>query len=169
MNNSILKQLAVILIACLMMLSPRIACAADTMGDLTIDLEISATSLHEWMPSVTYNPVDNEFLVLWHTTGVRETGGENMYSLDGRRIDPYGKFVGEHVHPVASIGPERRILPRAAHNQFTNQYMISFIMGQEITEWDPFITLMAHDGDIIYGPPRIICAAHQSKSCRHCI
>jgi uncharacterized protein YlbG (UPF0298 family) len=30
--------------------------------------------------------------------------------------------------------------------------MISFIMGQEITEWDPFITLMDHDGSIMYGP-----------------
>ena len=31
------------------------------MGELGIDLEISATPLHEWMPSITYNPIDNEF------------------------------------------------------------------------------------------------------------
>ena len=151
MNASTVKYLAIIAVVFLT-ISPRLQ-AADKMGELGIDLEISATSLHEWMPSVTYNSIDNEFGVLWHTTGVREQGGKNMYSLDGRRIDPYGKSVGEHVSScIASIGPERRILPRAAHNQFTNQYMISFIMGQEITEWDPFITLMDHDGGIMYGP-----------------
>ena len=137
------------------------------MGELGIDLEISATSLHEWMPSVTYNPVDNEFLVLWHTTGVRETGGEVLYSLHGRRYDADGKSVGEHVYPVSSIGPERRILPRAAHNHFNNQYMVSFIMGQDITEWDPFITIMDHDGGTCTVPSNI-CSTHQGKPCEHC-
>jgi len=42
----------------------------DGMGTLNVDIAISTTSLHEWMPSVTYNPIENEFLVLWHTTGV---------------------------------------------------------------------------------------------------
>ena len=150
MNTSIVKYLAFITVMFLI-ISPRL-CAADKMGELGIDLEISATSLHEWMPSVTYNPVDNEFLVLWHTTGVRETGGKTCTAWMAGGLTRMGSLSGEHVHPVSSIGPERRILPRAAHNHIYNQYMISFIMGQEITEWDPFITLMDHDGGIMYGP-----------------
>jgi len=54
---------------------PAMSSAAE-MGDLTIDIAIATTPLHEWMPSITYNPIDNEFLVLWHTTGAREEGGE---------------------------------------------------------------------------------------------
>ena len=73
MNTSIVKYLAVITVVFLT-ISPQLR-AADRMGELGIDLEISATSLHEWMPSVTYNPIDNEFLVFWHTTGVRGSRG----------------------------------------------------------------------------------------------
>ena len=92
MNNSIVKYLAVITVVFLI-ISPSL-CAADTMGELGIDLEISATSLHEWMPSVTYNPIDNEFLVLWHTTGVREQGDKTCTACMARGLTPDGKFVG---------------------------------------------------------------------------
>ena len=126
--------------------------SASEMGDLTIDIEIATTPLHEWMPSITYNPIDNEFLVLWHTTGVREEGGESMYSLHAQRISPDGELLGEPFSPVESYGPERRILPRAAHNPFTNEYMVCFARGQEVTEWDPFITLIESDGSTLYGP-----------------
>ena len=67
MNASIVKYLAIIAVVFLT-ISPRLQ-AADKMGELGIDLEISATSLHEWMPSVTYNPIDNEFGVLAHNRG----------------------------------------------------------------------------------------------------
>ena len=95
------------------------------------------------MPSITYNPIDNEFLLLWHTTGVREPGGANKYSLHGQRISPAGELVGESFMPLPTIDTGRRILPRAAHNIFTNQYMVVFCMEQPITGWDPFITIIA--------------------------
>lgn len=126
--------------------------SASEMGDFTADVAIATTPLHEWMPSITYNPIENEFLVLWHTTGVREEGGGNMYSVHAQRISPDGELLGDSFSPIESYGPERRILPRAAHNPFTNQYMVSLAKGQELTEWDPFITLLAHDGAPLYGP-----------------
>ncbi len=121
--------------------------AQQAMGDYTKDITVSATSLHEWMPSITYNPIENEFLVLWHSTGVREEGGENMYSLHGRRIDPEGNLLADPLSPIPSVGPERRLLPRAAYNPYINEYMVSFIMGQEITEWDPFVTRLDSAGN----------------------
>jgi len=146
-------RLSCLLLFCTVMLpSGTSIIYAGNMGDFATDVEIAATALHEWMPSVTYNPAENEFLVLWHTTGVREEGGENMYSLHGRRVDPDGQFVGSLLAPIKSIGPERRILPRAAYNTFTGNYMVAFIMGQEITEWDPFITIMNSAGDTVYEP-----------------
>jgi hypothetical protein len=122
--------------------------AQNGMGDYSKDITVSATSLHEWMPSVTYNPIENEFLVLWHSTGVRVEGGENMYSLHGRRIDPDGNLLADPLSPIQSVGPERRLLPRAAYNPFINEYMVSFVMGQEVTEWDPFVTRFDSVGNI---------------------
>lgn len=136
---------------CFFILSPMNS--FSEMGDLTVDIEIAATSLHEWMPSVTYNPIDNEFLVLWHTTGVREEGGERMYSMHAQRISPDGQLLAEEPFSIVeSFGPERRILPNAAHNPSTNGYMVAFAMGQELTEWDPFITIIESDGSPVHGP-----------------
>ena len=126
--------------------------SGDGMGSLNVDIEISATALHEWMPSVTYNPIENEFLVLWHTTGVREEGGESMYSLHAQRISPDGTLLEDAFSPLTSVGPGRRLLPKAAHNIFTNQYMVTFCMEQTGTGWDPFITLIESDGTILSGP-----------------
>ncbi len=139
-------------------------CFASDMGDLDMDIEISTTSLHEWMPSVTYNPVENEFLVLWHTTGVREEGGENMYSLHAQRISPDGKLLEEAFSPLTSVGPGRRLLPKAAHNIFANQYMVTFCMEQAGTGWDPFVTLIESDGTILSGP---IVLSEQPTNANH--
>jgi hypothetical protein len=137
---------------------------AGSMGDFATDVEISATALHEWMPSVTYNPIDSEFLLLWHTTGVREPGGANMYSLHGERISPDGELVGEAFMPLPTIDTGRRILPRAAHNIFTNQYMVVFCMQQPDTGWDPFITIIDSTGAILSGP---FCLSAQPTNANH--
>ncbi len=137
---------------------------ASEMGDLTVDIEIAITPLHEWMPSITYNPIENEFLVLWHSTGVREEGGENMYSLHAQRISPEGTLLGETFSPLTSVGPGRRLLPKAAHNIFTNQYMITFCMEQAGTGWDPFVTLIESDGTILSGP---IVLSEQPTNANH--
>jgi hypothetical protein len=119
------------------------------MEYLTSDIDISVTSLHEWMPSVAYNSIENEFLIMWHSTGIREEGGENMYSLHAQRISSDGKLLGESFSPLKSAGPERRLLPRAAYNPFLNEYMVSFAMGQEETDWDPFITILDGKGNTV--------------------
>ncbi len=136
----------------------------DPPEDFLTDVSISTTQLHEWMPSITYNPIDNEFLLLWHTTGVREPGGANMYSLHGQRISPDGELVGESFMPLPTIDTGRRILPRAAHNIFTNQYMVVFCMEQPITGWDPFITIIDSTGTILSGP---VCLSAQPTNANH--
>ena len=97
--------------------------AAD-MGDFSIDFEIAATSIHEWIPIPEYNPIDNEFLVLWFENGVREEGGENMYNINAQKISPNGAFIGDSFIPILSISPERKTLPTPAYNIYTNEYMI---------------------------------------------
>ena len=151
MKTKLLRNQIFFLFTLSVIIFPVVCCASE-MGDLTVEIEVSTTSLHEWMPSITYNPIENEFLVLWHSTGVREVGGESMYSLHAQRISPDGTLLGESFSPLLSVGPGRRILPKAAHNIFTNQYMVTFCMEQEETGWDPFITLIDKDGTIISGP-----------------
>jgi hypothetical protein len=124
-------------------------CLAEGMIDLYSDIDISSTTLHEWMPNPEYNSIDNEFLVLWHSTGVREEGGENMYSLHAQRVSSNGKLLGEPLSPVPDAGTERRLTPRAVYNPFKNQYMVAFVMGRELSDWDPFVIILDHDGSAI--------------------
>ncbi len=147
------KFIACIVLSSIVLLADGTArCSEVVMADLTGDFDISATLLHEWMPNPAYNPFDNEFMVLWHSTGVRDDGGENMYSLHAQRVSADGKLLGEAFSPIQSTGPERRLTPRPVYNPFTNQYVVAFIMEQESTDWDPFITIMNNDGSEISDP-----------------
>ena len=139
-------------------------CSGGGMGDFTADVAIATTYLHEWMPSIAYNPVENDFMTIWHTTGAREEGGENMYTLDGQRVSPEGGLIGPPFSPLLSVSPMARILPRIAHNTFKNQYMIAFSMGQENTGWDLFITILGSDGTILSDP---ICLSAVPKNASH--
>ncbi len=134
------------------------------MGTLDIDMAISTTVFHEWMPSITYNAVDNEFLVLWHTTGVREAGGENEYSLHARRISGDGVLLGEPITLLDASSPGKKILPEAAHNAFTNQYMVSFCKQQAASGWDPFVMLIKNDGTVLSSP---IAVSEQPTNANH--
>lgn len=123
--------------------------AQDGMGDFTKDVAISTTTLTEWMPRLTYNPIDNEFMVLWFTSGVREAGGVSEYSLDGQRVSPDGTLAGEPFLALNSIGPEVKTLPTPAYNEFLNQYMIAYTYQQPETAQDLYISILANDGEIL--------------------
>jgi len=45
---------------------------ADNMEILEPDIAIGATIRHEWFPFVEYNPIDNNFMAVWHTGGKLE-------------------------------------------------------------------------------------------------
>ena len=92
-------NLRTIIIVLLLILFP-VSFVASDMGDFSVDFEITATSLHEWIPIPEYNPIDNEFLVLWFETGVREEDGENMYNINAQKISPNGPFVGDSFIPL---------------------------------------------------------------------
>lgn len=118
--------------------------AASYMSDFSIDLEITATSLHEWIPIPEYNPIDNEFLVLWFDTGVREEGGEDMYSVHAQRILPSGQLLGAPFIPLLSVSPEKKILPTPAHNIYTNEYMIALAKDN-----NPAVAIIKGNGTLI--------------------
>jgi hypothetical protein len=93
------------------------------------NIDISTTPRHEWYPSISYNPIDKEFLVLWRTSGrLVESDTESYHSIDGQKVSPQGELLGDQIQ----ISPPElgfKTLPKAAHNIFTNEYMVAFTVG----------------------------------------
>jgi hypothetical protein len=129
---------------------PRL-CAEDKVGNLKETIEIAATALHEWMPNIAYNSVDNEFLVVWYTTITRKEDGQKIFSFHGQRMSPEGKLLGKTIS-LAAAGPDKKILPILTYNPSANQYMVSFTMEQKTTGQDPFIILLDSRGKVLSGP-----------------
>jgi len=134
------------------------------MGDYTVDVAISTTYLQDSIPSVEYNPIDKEFVVLWHTDGIMEVGGDDLNFLSGQRISPDGELIGPLFFPLLSIGLQIVAWPRAAHNIFTNEYMMSFSMGRTEGGWGLFVTKLSNDGTILIDP---ICLSCTTTSVQH--
>ena len=85
----------------------------------------------QWYPEVEYNSIDNEFMVIWRSSGpLREDcdPGDlyectaNFHSMEGQRVSPDGNFLGSQI---TLFPPDERYKngARFAHNMFTNEYM----------------------------------------------
>jgi len=85
----------------------------------------------QWYAEVEYNSIDNEFMVIWRSSGpLREDcdPGDlyectaNFHSMEGQRVSPDGNFLGSQI---TLFPPDERYKngARFAHNMFTNEYM----------------------------------------------
>lgn len=92
-------------------------------------LDISTTPRHEWYPSISYNSIDNEFMVLWRTSGKQEESDtESFHSIDGQRVSPEGNLLGTSIQlSLPELG--FKTLPKAAHNTYNNEYMVAYTFG----------------------------------------
>jgi hypothetical protein len=134
-----------------LLMIPKV-CSAGEMGDFDVDVAIGTTwPRHEWMPGMAYNPVENDFVVLWHTSGPFEEGGEVVYSLDGQRVSSDGDLVGGPIPVVPPFGGYCS-LPRPVHNVFLNEYMVTFSLGDQYAGRDSYIAIVGGDGDILLPP-----------------
>lgn len=69
----------------------------------TNDFRISFMSIEGWNPAVAYNPVDNEYFVVWH--GRDSAGGENEDEIYGRRLTgANGGLLGSQIL-LSDMGP----------------------------------------------------------------
>ena len=103
----------------------------NKIDEMTIiaKLDISSTPRHEWYPSISYNPIDKEFLVLWRTSGkLSESDTESYHSIDGQQISPKGELLGDPIQ-ISPHELQFKTLPKAAHNSFTNEYMVAYTVG----------------------------------------
>ena len=133
---------------------------AGGMEVLKYSFDISATPRQEWYPSISYNPTDNEFLLLYHTSGKLRNDcapdddyecTTDFHTVDGRRVSTDGELLGE---PFQLSPPELgwKTLPKSAYNPAKNEYAVIFSAGAEFLGQSVYIMRIDTDGSIKYGP-----------------
>lgn len=143
----------------LFILFPSIA-SGVSMEILKESFDISATPRQEWYPSISYNSEDDEFMLLWHTSGKLRNdcvpGDEyecttDFHTVDGQRVSTDGELLGE---PFQLSPPELgwKTLPKSAYNSYKNEYAVIFSAGSEFLGQSVYIMRIDTDGSIKYGP-----------------
>jgi len=109
------------------------------MEVLKDDFTISSTSRHEQIPAIEYNPLNNDFILLWHTSGpTSDCAGPDLWSIDGQRVSSEGELLGDPINISPTEEDSPNIYAKLAHNIFTNQYLVAFTKWQgEETEGGP--------------------------------
>jgi len=114
-------------------------CPAQEYEVLHSGVSIGTTQRHEWHPWVEYNSVDDEFLVIWRSSGKLrddcEPGDEyecsySFQGIMGQRISPKGDLLGATIIISPEEGPNDNVswksMPRHAYNPLRNEYIITY-------------------------------------------
>jgi len=127
----------------LLLMVPQICSAAD-MEIIKDNMQIQTDRRHSWNPWVEYNSVDDEFFLIWRTSGIlREDCGtgddyectKSFQSIDAARISSDGEILGTPIISPAE-GPLNdvswKMMPRIAYNKFRKEYLVSFYEYHQI-------------------------------------
>lgn len=127
-------MLAYALLGCALLLSMASPAGArwNQMEVLKYDFEIATNPPRDqWYAEVEYNSIDNEFMVIWRSSGpIREDcepGDEDectgmFHSMDAQRVSPDGTLLNEMIQLIPpDVGYKNGA--RFAHNMYTNEYM----------------------------------------------
>lgn len=155
MGRMINYMLSAVIVLCLM--TPEICSHSHAFGMkvLASNIPIGITYRHEWFPCVEYNPVDNDFLAVWHTGGKRTEGDMISYdSIDGQRLSSAGELMGD---PFVLSPPEPgwKTLPKLAHNKHVNEYGLTFTVGPAFMGQNGYVGRLNSAGEYVYGPCRL--------------
>jgi len=90
---------------------------------------ISGASTHASRedPTVTHNPISNQYLVVWTTRGPAEVSG-----IRGQRLKANGRLAGDNTRISGAIPGGNARYPAVAHSPASNQYLVVF--PQDIVE-----------------------------------
>jgi hypothetical protein len=135
-------------------------------------IDISVTPRNEGFPSVAYNSVDKEFLVVWGTAGkLRACNNRfdpecgNWLSIDVRRVSPDGELLSDviQIDPLEECG--QKTLPRAAYNSLRNEYMVTYqYAAADSSDADAYIVKTDNHGNVKFQPK---CAYENVKNISH--
>lgn len=117
----------------------RVAGNGDFVGG---EFTIEAPGLNQAQPDVTYNPTNNEYLVVWED----HFGGDlTDWDIKGVRLDSYGSSNGWMM--ISEAGNQRRFFPRVTYKTTANEYMVVFGYEYSPTDIDvKFSRVKADDG-----------------------
>lgn len=127
------------------------SCSPDGMIFLSQKIEIAANpKLAEWIPRISYNSVDDEFLVVWTEQGIREQDGPMLYEIAAQRFSSLGEKIDSALSPAG--GPVEKIilLPTPEYNMFSNEYLIAYTTTGE--GFDEFGSIIDNTGTIMKSP-----------------
>ena len=150
--------------ALLLLMVPEVSAQWEEMEILNYYFSIDTGPRHQWYPKVAHNPINNEFMVVWRTSGKLrddcEPGDEyecshSFMSLNARRISPDGQLLAD---PIELLPPEvgEKLLPVIAHNDLANEYMLAFSMGPDYGEDAVYILRTDDLGTVLYGPEQLL-------------
>src|SRR5262249_29998572 len=80
---------------------------------------ISVAPNDQLHPSISYNPTDNQYLVVWEDARNTATSPWDIY---GQRVAANGELIGSNF-PV-SVAPEIQRAPAVTYNAGDNQYLV---------------------------------------------
>jgi hypothetical protein len=84
------------------------------------ELIVSDDDLDEYLPSVAYNSVRDEFMVVWH-----DSSGFQSRSIMGRRYTAAGSFLGEYVLMFEDTRDNAQ--PSIAYDPVNDRYLLTFV------------------------------------------
>ncbi len=144
-----------------LLMAPNL-CSGSDMEVLAPNLALSTIPRHEGNADMAYNPVHNEFMVVFRTTGPLsddcDPGDDyectnDFNSLDGLRISPDGEIVGD---PLQLSPPE--VMDKGGieivRNTFTNEFMLITSIGT-ISLKHIYIGKIDSEGNLLYGFERL--------------
>ena len=150
--------------ALLLLMVPEVSAQWEEMEVLNYYFSIDTGPRHQWYSKVAHNPINNEFMVVWRTSGKLrddcEPGDDyecshSFMSLNARRISPDGQLLAD---PIELLPPEvgEKLLPVIAHNDLANEYMLAFSMGPDYGEDAVYILRTDDLGTVLYGPEQLL-------------
>ena len=149
----------------LFLMVPEVGAGWEDMEVLKYNFDISATPRNEgWGASIVFNPIEGEFMTVWHTAGPLrddcEPGDDHectgrFNSIDSQRISPDGELLG---NPIELSPPDERVKnrPSLAHNIFTNEYLTATPIEDPPTPFELYISRIDSMGALQYGPERLL-------------
>lgn len=158
-KRGVFFQYAALIPLLVVLIAPGISTGSE-MEILKYSFDISVTPRQEWYPSISYNSVDDEFMLLWHTSGKLRNDCDpgddfecntDFHTIHGQRVSPRGQLLGK---PFQLSPPEEgwKTLPKSAYNVNRNEYMVTFSSGPEFLGQSVYTMKINNKGTILDEP-----------------
>jgi hypothetical protein len=98
------------------------ALAAEKM---TPEVTVSAADVYEHAPSVAYNSVRDEYLVVWHDD---DYDASPRLRLWARRLDRYGRPLGDRFEPAPTADGRSRKDAAVAYDSTGDRYLLVYAL-----------------------------------------